>query len=164
MKKILSLILSALLFAGALFLVSCTPEETPSESESKSESVSESVSESASESESEALPVGKAIYKIRFMNASGASVAEVGAQICGGPSEMCMPILDTDGDGVYTVEIRGAAKPIDIEDNYYVRINTLPTGYTAVEGYDLVTDKTGTFYKVLLNEATEFTITLKTAE
>ena len=76
---------------------------------------------------------------------------------------MCMPILDTDGDGVYTVERRGAAMPIDIEDNYYVRINTIPAGYAAPDGCTSGEEAGNTYYKVLLNDATEITITLKAA-
>ena len=178
MKKFLSLILSALLVVGVISLSSCTPEETPEETESKSESesasesesvsesqsasASESASESESESESESVST-QAIYKIRFVNESGTAVADVGAQICGGPSEMCMPIFDTDGDGIYTVEKRGVASPINIENNYYIRINEIPTGYTAPDGCLTGEEAGNTYYKILLNDATEITIVLNTA-
>jgi len=158
MKKILSLILSALLFAGALFLVSCTPEETPSESESKSESVSESVSESASESESESLDPNPT-YTFTFVDESGAPVAGVAAQMC--HSDGCVPFrFMSNESGVIQQKVVRM-------DYLYVQLNLIPEGYAALDSYTAATEGGNTVYKVYidnLNEATEFAITLKTAE
>ena len=115
-KKLLALIFAALLFSFA----SCgSPEDSSSE-----ESSSESVSESASES----VESGKAIYKIRFVDENGANVVGVEAQICDKSSEVCRNLTDSDGDSVYTFEIRGVAISLDAKDTYYVQLNVIPAG------------------------------------